>query len=218
MALKVLISAATERELSSLRGSTIPGIEADFLLTGVGPVATTFNLMDHFTRNPIPDIVINSGIAGSFSPDYPVGRVVVVGSDSFGDLGIEKEGRFFSLFDAGFENPDDSPYKNGMVHPSQELLNIAGTGWPVVKAITVNTSSGNSDTIGRLIARFKPDIETMEGAAFYYACSRLGLNAIAIRSISNMVLPGDRSGWNIDLALKALGPALKKLMEKFVSA
>ena len=216
MGIKVLITAATSRELSALSKIGYDGAETDFLLTGVGTVSTTWNLMNYFTGHSMPDLVVNTGIAGSFSPAYPVGSVVIAGSDCFGDLGIEKDGNFISLFDAGFEKPDDPPYKDGMLYASSKLVTAAGNRWPVVKGVTVNTTSGSRESIERITMKFKPDIETMEGGAVYYTCNRLGVPAIGIRGISNMILPGDRSGWDIDLALSAIGPAVSKLIENIL--
>lgn len=214
MGLKILISAATERELSSVEMIRVNGVDAEFLVTGVGGVSTTWNLMNYVAGHHRPDIMVNTGIAGSFSPAYPVGSVVIAGSDCFGDMGIEKDDRFITLFEAGFEKAYELPFINGLVHADTSLLHTAGESLPVVKGVTVNTSSGTLTAIGRLTGKFDPDIETMEGAAFYYTCTRLGIPAIAIRSISNMVLADDRSGWNIKLALEMLAPAVSDLIQK----
>jgi hypothetical protein len=45
---------------------------------------------------------------------------------------------------------------------------------PRVNGITVNTVHGNQDSIARVVDRVKPDVESMEGAAFMYACLMSG--------------------------------------------
>ena len=41
-----------------------------------------------------------------------------------------------------------------------------------VNAITVNTATGSDTTRDKLVKKFNPDIETMEGATFFYICSK----------------------------------------------
>ena len=56
-----------------------------------------------------------------------------------------------------------------------------------VKAITVNKIHGNELSIAKAMDRFKPQIESMEGAAFFYACDQSSTDCIQIRAISNYV-------------------------------
>ena len=62
-----------------------------------------------------------------------------------------------------------------------------------VRAITVNSATGSEATIRKLVKKFNPDIETMEGATFFYICSREKIPFLAIRAISNRVEPRDKS-------------------------
>lgn len=217
MGLKVMITAATQTELPPQGLLDTPGIETEFLVTGVGSLPAAWSLMNYFCHNPLPDIAINTGIAGSFSDSFPVGSVVIARSDCFGDLGVERDGDFHTLFESGLAGPDDFPFSGGFLHASDKLVLKAGSAWPLVRAVTVNTTSGSEPSVNRLINKFNPDIETMEGAAFYYVCSRLNIPAIAIRSISNMVEPGDRSGWDIPAAVGKLGSAVNSLIHKLVT-
>ena len=41
-----------------------------------------------------------------------------------------------------------------------------------VRAITVNTATGSDATRDKLVKKYNPDIETMEGATFFYICRR----------------------------------------------
>jgi futalosine hydrolase len=54
----------------------------------------------------------------------------------------------------------------------------------------------------------------MEGAAFFYVCSRENIPFLAIRAVSNKVEPRNREKWNIPLAIKNLS---EKLGELFMS-
>jgi futalosine hydrolase len=77
-----------------------------------------------------------------------------------------------------------------------------------VRAITVNTATGSETTRGMLLKKFNPDIETMEGATFFYICSREDIPFLALRAISNKVELRNKNNWNIDLALHNLSEKL----------
>jgi futalosine hydrolase len=81
-----------------------------------------------------------------------------------------------------------------------------------VKAITVNSSTGSQLTIDKLLKKFNPDIETMEGATFFYICTGENLPFLALRSVSNRVEPRNKDKWNIPLALDQLSEKLKEFM------
>ena len=59
--------------------------------------------------------------------------------------------------------------------------------------------------------KYHPDIETMEGAAFFYVCSREKIPFMALRAVSNIVEPRDREKWNIELALANLSVKLNEV-------
>jgi futalosine hydrolase len=81
-----------------------------------------------------------------------------------------------------------------------------------VVAITVNTATGSEITRLRLKNKFNPDIETMEGAAFFYICIRERIPFLAIRAISNRVEPRDKRNWKINLALANLSEKLTEVL------
>jgi futalosine hydrolase len=77
-----------------------------------------------------------------------------------------------------------------------------------VSAITVNTATGSETTKEKLAKKFNPDIETMEGATFFYICSRENIPFLALRAISNKVEKRNKNNWNIELALNNLSEKL----------
>jgi futalosine hydrolase len=58
------------------------------------------------------------------------------------------------------------------------------------------------------MSKFNPDIETMEGASFFYICRREGIPFVAFRSISNRIEPRNKGNWNVKLALDNLAASL----------
>ena len=89
--MKVFIVAATELEVVSANVRNFP-----VLITGVGMVNTAINLTKELIKSDY-DLVINMGIAGSFSDDIKIGDVVEVVEDTFSEIGFE-DGDKFSKF------------------------------------------------------------------------------------------------------------------------
>jgi futalosine hydrolase len=211
----ILITAATETEADSFRHLILPD-SISLLVTGIGGVASAWSLMNHFAHNGKPDILINTGIAGSLSMRWPVGSVVVTGSDAFGDLGINDNGTLKTLFEAGLGNPDLFPFEGGRIYYDSSLTTMMSGLWPVVNGVTVNRVTGTDKDAEWLLSHLQSDIETMEGAAVCYVCRRESVPAIGIRGISNMAGVRDREKWDINGALKAASEAVEEFITKVI--
>jgi len=210
MPLKILAVAATSAEAGVL--TVIPGIELIPIVTGVGSVATAWAMTKHFSSGLVTDLAINIGIAGSYNDEIQTGEVVLPVSDRFADAGIETKSGFLTLAEAGLQDPDDFPFKAGRIVSENSFVSQAVRILRPVNAVTVNTATGSEYSIKMIIQKYHPDIETMEGAAFFYICSREKIPFIAIRAISNKVEPRDRDKWNIPLALENLSVKLKEVL------
>ncbi|MDD2492134.1 MAG: hypothetical protein PHV12_08105, partial [Bacteroidales bacterium] len=75
------------------------------------------------------------------------------------------------------------------------------------------TVSGLPEKRAQLQLGFKPQIESMEGAAFFYVCLLEKIPFVELRSVSNEVGERDRSKWNIPLALSQLRESVKELLQ-----
>ncbi len=222
MSLKILLVAATESEMNAAKN--IPGMkfvddwfnlgkcEIFPLVTGVGSMAVSWALIKWFSAHSKPDLALNIGIAGSFREDIRTGDVVVPVSDCFADSGIETADGFKTLGEAGLQDPDLFPFKAGKIIPDNRFIRLASSLFRSVTAITVSAASGSVQTIDRLIKKYNPDIETMEGATFFYICSGESVPFLALRSISNRVEPRNKEKWNIPLALENLSGKTKELL------
>jgi futalosine hydrolase len=182
--------------------------EIDLLITGVGSIATAWSLKQWITLNEKPDLAINAGIAGSFNERLNIGDVVMPVSDCFADAGVEDGENFLTLSESGLISANDFPYKDGLLYTDTRYNEKMKSILKPVRAITVNTATGSETTKGKLLKKFNPDIETMEGATFFYICSRENIPFLALRAISNKVEPRDKNNWNIDLALNNLSEKL----------
>ena len=194
--MRILVVAATEFEVESLRvevGSQKSNI--DFLITGVGMVATAFALGKHLATNKY-DLVVNLGIAGSFDRSITLDEVVEVTEDHLSELGAEDDGTFLPIETLGF---GESIFKT-----DARLSSYINSGLRQVTAITVNTVHGHEPSIKKLTTRIQPQLESMEGAAFFYACKQAGVPCLQIRAVSNYVEKRNRDAWQIGLAIKNL--------------
>jgi futalosine hydrolase len=214
MSLRILLVTATETEAKVLRGvSWLQKHEIHFLITGVGSVPCAWSIMNWISRNGKPDLAINFGIAGSFSEHIENGAVVLPVSECFADYGIEDGDEFFTLFNAGLGNASEFPFKDGLLPADHEYVEKLEKVLRPVKAITCGTATGSQNTIDMLVKRFDPEIETMEGASFFYICRREGIPFFAVRSVSNRVERRNRASWNISLALENLSRRMEEVFK-----
>ncbi len=172
--------------------------EIDVLITGVGMVATAFALGRVLEKQRYK-LVVNAGICGSFNKNLPIGQVVTVSSDYFPELGAENGEEFLNLSELGLEKPENLKF---YAKPIKTTL-------PDVSGATVNTAHGNQTSIERFLKQHPVDVESMEGAAVFYACKQANIGCVQIRAISNEVETRDKSKWNIPLAVRNLNDFLK---------
>lgn len=216
--MEILITSATDREIAPLRELlgrewtvssngmyTLGQTSVGFLTTGVGMVRTAFHLGAYFAQKK-PDLCINAGIAGAFPDKFAVGDVVHVIRECIAELGAQDaSGDHLKLADMGLSEDLDS----------YQLLNEKGAEFeflPHASGITVNTVHGEQSAIDRMVARLDPDLETMESAAFFYACLKANVPFLAIRSISNIVEPRNRDNWDIKLAVTNLNDQIIEML------
>jgi futalosine hydrolase len=211
--MKILIVSATRFEVeplvsaltavcnvdSNFVSGRFNGIEIDFLITGVGMVATAY-----FTGKILDesyDLAINAGICGSFNKNLELGDVVNISEDVFSELGAEDDADFLSLEDMQLPGVTKISNRSGALSEVLERL-------PKVNAITVNTTHGNEASIQKVFDRTHPYVESMEGAAFMFACEQERIPYVQIRAVSNYVEKRNRDTWNIPMAIKNLNEKL----------
>lgn len=222
--MNILLCAATKAELGPVLSFLAERYEhpaplffrgEDFqvqvLLTGVGPVATAFSLGQYLAQRK-PQLALQVGIGGSYRRDWPLGETVVqVASEQWGDLGSEQaDGSFQDVFELGLQDPNTFPYVNGKLYsPSADFGFL-----PSAQGLTVQSCSGTAQTIAQRLARYpQAEVESMEGAAFFYAClQQQGLGFVQIRALSNYVEPRNRAAWKIPQAIEHLGQTVKELL------
>ena len=216
---------------------SIGNVQVDLLITGVGIAAAAFQTGRHLTLKKY-DLAINAGIAGSFAPDPGPGTVVRVIEDCFAEFGVEEGIRFVAPFTAGLADPDTLPFSGGRLIPSVFRISGQETGaggpaggiaipetgerhatglstldrLPGVKGTTTFTIRTRPSAIRQVMAYTGAAVETMEGAAFFYATISSGIPGIQIRAISNIVGERDHSKWKTALAIQNLYETLTNFL------
>lgn len=218
--MKILIVAATKSEIlplldrmnsgASAEGrlirSTYKDIAVDFLITGVGMTATAY-----YSGKMIDDsydAAFNLGICGSFNSNLEIGTVVNVHEDRFSELGAEDGDGFLTLEDLRLEGVTSVHNHSGAISIEVEKL-------PKVNGITINTTHGNAKSIEKVFDRFHPLVESMEGAAFMFACENERIPYVQIRAVSNLVETRNKESWNIPLAIKNLNNKFIEILDSF---
>lgn len=198
--MRILIVAATEQEVPGLGGgSPHPRAgthQVDLLVTGVGMVATAARTARALAQSTY-DLAFNFGVCGSFDPSLTPGCVVHVVADRIAELGAEDGDAFLTLDEIGL------PGGTAIVN-ADAPANAALGALPRVSGITVNTVHGNARSIDAAVRRFAPQVETMEGAAFMYACQISGVPFAQVRAVSNVVETRNREAWNLGGAIANL--------------
>lgn len=224
---RILIVAATGDEAAVLnRVACIESVsgrlfsakkQLEVLVTGIGTVPTAWALAKKYSGQPKPDLAINIGIAGAFGDELEPGDVVMPVSDCFADAGVGIPGGFLTLAEAGLQDPDEFPFTRGKLIADNNYVSCIAGMVKFVSAVTVNTASGSEENIAMIHGKYQPDIETMEGAAFFYSCLMEKIPFIALRAVSNKVEPRDKKRWNIPLALNNLARGLNDVLLKLAA-
>lgn len=188
---------ATELEQRPLR-DPLAHLSGDFRLawcvSGMGAGATAQAVMQ-LVHDSRPTWIVQAGIAGALSEAVGVTESVLVASDYQADLGAWRaESERFEPFTVAESAAIHCPYTAQLE-----------TSFRTVAARSVNCACAP------WIPRGEALIETMEGAAFFHACQRMGVPFLQLRTISNRV--GEpRNQWRIPEALDRLGSELLRLV------
>ncbi len=225
--MKILIVAATpfeiapfqaflQQEFKALNTFSFQkeALQIDLLITGVSLPLTAFHLAKKLQTADY-QLAINAGIGGAFRKELAIGQVVQITEDCFADIGIEHaDGAFESIHKMELIDPNVPPFKNG------KLMNEAAASFdflPKAKGVSVNLVHGTEESIAAFLKHYpEAEVETMEGASFFYACLAEDQPFIAIRAISNYVETRNRDNWDIPTAITNLNQVLLDMTYGFM--
>lgn len=182
-------------------------ITIDILITGPGMMHTAYHLGRTLLVREI-DCCINAGIAGSFDTRVELADVCQVIDEQLGDTGAESADHMLDGFDLGLFQPSEAPYQDRQLVNNTRQSNKVFAGLEQKRGLTVNKVHGKDETIREVNKKFQADVESMEGAAFFYACLMNGVPFYEIRAISNYVEPRQKERWQIRKAIDKLTEVL----------
>jgi futalosine hydrolase len=167
---------------------------------GVGVPQAMYNIQKYCLQQP--QLIIQVGIAGSFNRELNLGNVYVVGVDRFADIGVQDNELFIDAFEMDLIDKNETPFSNGNLFNTENPYPSFFAGLQHLNAITVNTVTGNLKTIEMLQVKYKPTLESMEGAALHYVCLKEKIPFVQIRAISNYVTVRNKADWKIKEAIE----------------
>lgn len=191
-----------------------PADELRVVTLGVGKTAATMHLTALLRGASEARAVLLFGVAGAFPSRHrtspapvPRGGLCIVGSDRFGDEGVETPTGFQDLQALRIGDSGPFPANPRMAQQAAALLEV-----PIVRGVTVSTCSGSDAASSRMWRRSGADVETMEGAAVAYVCRQFELPLLHVRAISNWTGDRDRGDWNLGIAVDAVQQAVRRLV------
>ena len=196
-----------------LRSCTRANHDIDVLTTGVGMVATAAWSSRVLAMREY-DVALNLGVCGSFDTAIPAGVVVHVVSEELPEMGAEADDAFLTLHDLKLLARDEFPFRDGRLMNAEPPPMAALQQLPRVHGITVNTVHGRESSIAEVRQRCEPQVETMEGAAFMYACLIRGTPFAEIRAVSNVVEKRNRVAWKLGEAIDNLNSAALRMIDQ----
>jgi futalosine hydrolase len=200
----LLLQFIFEKEINQkLKRYSYKNHEIDVLIPGVGMTCTAY-WMGKTLNSKLYDAAINLGLAGSFDDNLTIGETVHITSDQISELGAEDGESFLSLIDMDLIEDEDYLLNHGKMKNTIPIQNQVIDSLEKVNGITVNTTHGDDASIQKIQELFQPQVESMEGAAFFYACLLEGITCTQIRTISNKVEKRNKDNWDIPLAVKNL--------------
>ncbi len=221
MSRKLVIVSATEKEIKPLldylqaNGALISpnqfeihNLQIELLYTGIGTMLTTYALMEYLHKGH-PDGWVQIGIGGALDTSLSIGDVFQIKSEMISGEGAEqKDGRLLDPFAMGWQDPNQSPFTNGLLECPYRSSSALATG------MTTFYAHGEAKAIDSLKKQMHGQIENMEGALFFYISLIKEIPFLSFRSISNFVEARDTSKWNIPLAVEQLNYTVIQWLEK----
>lgn len=224
--MRILLDSATEPEIAPtisemqfrqelnprLKSYEFAGKTVDVLVSGIGMTATAAWVAKSLTEVKY-SMAINAGVCGAFNRQLKLGEVVRVMADEIPNLGAEDGDEFVSAVQLKLMKPDDAPYRAAKLYAQNPESFLSFRKYSNANGITVNRVHGNDYSIAEILKRTRADVESMEGAGFYYACGLFEIPCLQIRAVSNYVERRNREAWKLSEAITNLNSALLEFLK-----
>jgi futalosine hydrolase len=218
MGKQILVLAATIEEIEPFitivrnNQGILNGHSIGVMISGIGLTSTTYQLTKQVSIKR-PDLMIQAGLAGSFDPNIVLGSVVIVKQDRIADEVVIENNKLATLYDLGLRSPDAFPYKKQWLtykFKTQGLLK-----YPEVKGISVNQITTDEQMIKMLRVKYKPVIESMEGAALHFVGLTEKIPFIQLRAVSNYIGERNKKNWKMKESINHLNEAIIEIIKHY---
>lgn len=213
--MQLLLCAATEFEIQPtinfIREEKIQNVQV--LITGVGMMATAYTLTKNILKTK-PDFILQAGVAGGLNKNLPLTKTVLIENENIGDLGVEEDRNFKTIFDLHLLQKNSFPWKDGRLPNNIDVLKQAGLS--IADGVTINEISTNKKRIDYYKNCLNASVESMEGAALHFVALQEKIPFLQMRSLSNFAGVRDKSKWMMKEAIDSLNLELQKLLLKFL--
>lgn len=200
--MKILVVAATMEEISP----SMPFLsqnDIEYLITGVGMVATSYRLTKRLQQGRV-DLLLQVGIGGILDASAELGEVYRISTDEIFELGADDNGTFIPIEELGFGK---------RIYSEKAPANLLFPTVQTARGITVNNVHGREERISALRKQYpSPLIESMEGAAVFFVAEQEQIDCLQFRAASNYIEPRNREAWEIGLAVENLNRFLQRLI------
>jgi len=205
----VLLIVATPQE-----AEFFGNLGARVVVSGIGAVNAALSTYAAVLEQK-PTLILNVGIGGAYPQSgLKIGETACSSAFVYAGLGAQDGTDFLGLEQLGF------PLHSTASHSSTFNRIPAWDGARAWAAhldircgdfLTLETVTGNLETLSKLEQRFPNAlVEGMEGAGVAHAALRLGLPALEVRGVSNLVGLRDRLSWRIGEALRSCREVLER--------
>lgn len=212
----LLLVAATDLELNPLLAALPTPETCLTMLSGVGPVESTWSLTAFLARRTkLPRGVINFGVAGAY-PDTGLELLdlCLAEWEVLGDLGIIHETHIDPLAPA-FAPPREFVCDPAMLKIAAGILAAAGLPCRKGRFVSLSGGSGSRRRGEYLRDSHQAICENMEGAALARVCHGFGVPFLELRCVSNLVLDRPEQVWRAKEAATHCARAVACLVEGF---
>jgi futalosine hydrolase len=208
----ILLAAATDFELEPAR-IRLGGIEnVSFLVCGVGPVETAFNLTRFLSVGKQFDAVINFGVAGAYHESgQALLDLCLATKEVLADFGVCLGDRIIPLAE-NIPVMTEFDLQNDLFLQARNILAKSEHKLHCGTFLTVNCASGTRSRGDHLQKTYQALSENMEGGAVARVCKELGLPLLELRCISNMVEDRNPSKWRLAEACEIAGEGVAHLV------
>lgn len=200
----LLITAATENEITPLERFRDKAKGVQILVSGMGPVATAAKLSSYLAQHGAAiDGVLNIGVAGAYvDTGIAMLDLCLAKQEFLGDFGICLEDGIQEFASDLSASVPPLVFNNDLVEKYKIILADKNIPYHVTNFVTVNCCSGTLQRGRFLRDKFQAGCENMEGAAVAMVCRNFGIQCAEIRCISNLVEDRDTAKWKLAEAIE----------------